>query len=219
MNPFARWCPLFALVLGVVVGFAGSTPGRATTYEFIVYNFPGHQQDPEFLNCGWHNTCISDSDGDSLDWENFTNDDVYWRSLSGNGQDYSVAGTIQVENASSGTCNTTKAHLRDPLGTSRQRIKYLHTSPYSSGSYYNVNSSLSGSLTTAHVGDTVNNDCATSDPYFVGYSAHLHQGQDSSDWVKNTAYPTRSNCTEDHCASYGVWEQWQHKRVWYTTGY
>lgn len=215
MRWIMRLLAVSGLGLGLVAGILDSREGLATTYTYIVWNFPGTESSTAYLNCGWHDICISDYDGDGLDWENGTNADVFWRSLSANDQSLSYVGTIQTENYNSGSCHTTKAHLRSPLGTSLDKIGYLHTEPYNAGSYTTVNSSLLGATTTAKVGDTVNSDCGQ-------YPAHLHQERDSSNWTKNSEYPIRggeNGCTEDRCETHGVWDQYQHQRTWYGSGY
>jgi hypothetical protein len=208
------------LALGFAVGSASAPSVEATTYTFHVWNHPGTQSTTAQLNCGWHSTCLPGYplDGPGLDWSHPTAGmDVKWRSLSSNDQSYGLAGTVQVQDGTSGSCNTTYAALYSPLGSSLNRIQYLHTSPYGATGYTNIASGFWPQSTEFQVGDTVSNDCGS-------FPAHLHQERDSSgNWTKNSYYPTREYCDDDSgCTGYtdvSVWSYYQHQRTWWTSGY
>ena len=211
VNMFWKAIGSIALATGGLWGVLSASPVSAASYTYYVWNFPGGPT--AVLNCGWHNVCISDMDGDSLDWRSPFASEIRWRSQSSNSQSISVVGSVLVIDMSSGTCNTTWARLRSPLGTDLNAIKYLHTQPYGAGTVYYVPSGpypVSGDF---RVGTTVNNDCGT-------YPAHLHQGYTSTNWVRNSLYPTRAGCTADACQTYpSVWSNYQHQRVWTGSGY
>lgn len=75
-------------------------------------------------------------------------------------------------------------------------------------------SSLYGDDLTQQIGTTHDNDCGV-------FPAHLHQGYASTNWVRNGFYPTRADCDNDYgCITYGsVWDNYQHYRTWYASGY
>jgi hypothetical protein len=220
MKHLVRWLPALAAACGLLLGMATAEVGHATTYTFNVYNYPGTHSSTATLNCGWHVICEGDNpyDGPGLDWHNSSSEGsntVNWRSFSANDQSYGYAGSVQVQDGTSGSCHTARAALFSPSGAALDRINYLHTSPYGTGGYTAINSGSWPASTEFRVGTTVDNDCGQ-------FAAHLHQERDSSNWTKNY-YPTRANCENGSgCSGYiniSVWSNYQHHRTRYASGY
>jgi hypothetical protein len=206
-----RLLALMAFSIGVMIGLSLPKEAEATQYTYYVWNQPGTNSSSATLTCGWHNDCTYGSDGDALDWMNSSS--VYWRSLSSNSQGISWVGRVYVADLSWGSCYRTYAEVRTPLGTSLEGILYRHTQPSIPGSAPYVWSGLYPSSTSFIVGSSVANDCG----YFP---AHLHQERGSTNWTRNTYYPTRASCNNDYgCQTDNVWGQHHSQRLWYASGY
>jgi hypothetical protein len=212
---------ILSAAAGLLAGLLTADTSYAATHTYKVWNWPGGPTAQ--MNCGWHQVCLPGQYGPDysfIDWSSATGSHIFWRSTGENTQGISVTGTITVINASSGsgstTCHRTEVELKTPLGTSLQRIRYSHTSPFSAGSVYNVPSGLSGVSWQTRVGTTVDWDCGV-------YRNHLHQGRTHTNWEKTTVFPNSDapdNCNWDACRNYAsVWTHWQHKRTWWASGY
>jgi hypothetical protein len=213
MNRF--WFRLMALLVfatGLALGTVLPGHVKATQYTYYVASQPGTNSETAILTCGWHDDCTTGTDGNALDWQNSSS--VYWRSLSSNSQGISWVGRVYVANQSSGTCYRTYAELRTPLGTSLEGILFRHTSPSIPPSPPYVWSGGAYPAATAFVlGSSVNNDCGI-------YPAHVHQERSSSNWAKNSYFPTRALCDNDYgCQSDNVWGPYHSLRTWYASGY
>ncbi len=83
-------CRTILMTTLLLSGFAagiltGTGEGRAALYEYDVRNFPGPTYSPTTINCGWHDNCDQRARGaNGLDWRNWADYDVYWRSWSAN---------------------------------------------------------------------------------------------------------------------------------------
>lgn len=214
---YRRILGICALAAGFLFAtFSGSTDVDAQSYEYRVWNYPGPSHEPKTLNCGWHDTCVDpQTDGNALDWRNFANTPVNWRSTSSNDQGHHTAGSIRVIDDSVGTCNRTIVRLESPLGTNMGEIRYVHTEPYGAGSVHNVPSDSWGVALTQQIGTTAETDTCSSN-----YLPHLHQGRwNTTLWSKQTQstwiYPTRATCSQAGCTTYqSPWNYWQHERTW-----
>lgn len=208
-----RTVALVTFITGVILGMASLSLANATNYSYTVWSQPGTQSTTATLTCGWHAECTSGSDGPALDWLNWTDNDVYCRSYSSNSQGISFVGRVYVANWNSGSCHTTFAELKSPLGSSLQGIVYLHTDPSVPGSAPYVWSGYFPQTTSFVLGATVDNDCDE-------YPDHLHQEVGHTNWVKNSYYPTRASCDNDSgCQSDNVWGEHHSVRSWSSTGY
>jgi len=208
-----RLTALFVFATGLVAGVLLPSEASATTYTYYVTSQPGTNSGTAVLTCGWHSICTSGTDGNALDWQNSSSSAVYWRSWSSNTQGIDWVGRVSVQNRDQGTCHTTYAELKTPLGTSMDGIYFLHTASSIPSSPPYVMSSGAYPVTTYFVvGSSVSNDCET-------WPAHLHQER-TSYWAKNSYFPTRATCDNDAGCQYDdVWGPYHSKITWYASGY
>ncbi len=202
-----------AFICGIAMGAWLPSHANADSYAYYIWDYPGTSSSTAVLTCGWHDVCTTGTDGVALDWQNAASASVYWRSYSSNTQGISWVGRVYVEDESSGSCHGTFAEVKTPLGTSLEGIRYDHTAPSIPGSPPTISSGSYPASTSFVLGSTVNNDCNQ-------WPAHLHQEVGSSNWTKNSYYPTRAGCDDDYgCQSDNVWYEEHSTRTWTASGY
>lgn len=168
-----------------------------------------------WLTCGWHTECISPFySGDALDWDNFDNGTVYWRSWgwrSDSCDNYQVASTT-LWTSDTSTCYRIQQDLVDWFGYYRGTEFYTHTTTPWNGYSNPVTAGAQRWLSSVFaIGYSVVTE-KTGNCGFGG--SHTHQY--SSGLTRSGTYPTASS-HHSGVLSYPIAASgyWQHDVKWY----
>lgn len=211
---------LLAALVGGVYGFLTPAPGAAQArinVELLINPGGGLMNGSNgWLTCGWHTTCEPPYDtGDALDWDNFDNAWVYWRSYGKRSDSYTgtIANTALVRNDTS-YCYRLRQDIVDAFGFAKGSESYMHTRTYDAwnGAVNPVNGGAGyWAFTKFEIGWSVplRGEKTTNCPFG---GSHVHQY--SSGFSRNS-YPTASQFNSGY-REYGIElvGNWQHYVGW-----
>lgn len=211
---------LLAAIIGGVAGLALPSPTSAQTgYRLdvdVAINPGGGLMSGSngWLTCGWHQECPGTYPyGDGLDWDNFDNGTVYWRSYgwrSDSCDNCQVASTT-LWTSNTSTCYRIRQDLVDWFGYYRGAEYYTHTTTPWNGYSNPVTAGANRWLMSEFaIGYSVTSDLATCP--FGG--SHVHQT--SSGLMRNGLYPTGASLHLPSIGSYPIRSSgyWQHDVKW-----
>lgn len=206
---------LGSLVLGAILGsLAPSADPVEASAVITVYSHPGPANIDEYINCGWHSTCISSPGAAiALDWQNANGANVYWRSV-----DYrsdtatpDSSAVSPVSATSTGGCISVYATVYEEWGSFQGQIQYYHTN-YSSFGFFWTFGTTSGQQNFEKVGTSRYPDNCTI------FGPHVHQL--ASGWTQGGGYPSYAVCSSAQCegSTRDVWDDDMYYRQWNTAG-
>jgi hypothetical protein len=220
-----------AIFFGALVAFALGALTTAPVHAQYTYSLEIHPGRYAQLNCGWHNTCLPDAngnyetDGVALDWNNgpyYGYWTVYFRSWGYTNAPAVGRGTIVSDNTT--TCYRVRVDISSPAAVVyRGSTYYTHTNTQQSGGTIPIAGSSLGTWTSSGVGYTVADELTTSCPEGGANPAHLHQSAygESGTWYRQVSgstsvpYATANIMyTQQYFGRFTNQGYWQNRGLW-----
>nr|BAL58083.1 hypothetical protein HGMM_F54D01C10 [uncultured prokaryote] len=156
------------------------------TEQVTLQVHPGPAAANAVLSCSWHGACTTPpTPGSALDWENWPEAPVRWRSRGGwrsVGGGPVAFGTILKQE---GTCLAVSVQVVDVFELPKERIRYSHSGTWTPGWTFTIAASPAWAATDLVVGFTLaleKQSCIDGGLWTV---AHLHQDRAGIWWEVN----------------------------------
>lgn len=222
---FVRWGVavfLFGILIGLAFPNTWGTPQVSASPTFVQLGV--HPGATSTMTCGWHSACTGSVPpfGAAIDWRNFGNDLVYWRSFGYRSDGInSPLGEGWITNQV-GTCAVVQVAVSDAFGFPKGSILYTHSTSSWAPAPFDIAAHGTGWGNYHHgaVGRTLVTESSSCINAGLWDAAHLHQTHSGASWSQNTpAYctPTSQNnkCYEYSYPNYQSGGNHQSAQQWW----